>query len=150
MKSTFSLLLIGFLLFSGFNYGQTNVADTVSKKPVTTMPQYPGGDSALVKFLSANVKYPEKAREKGIEGKVLVWFDISKEGTIENIRVPEPVNKDLDTEAIRVVKLLDDFKPATMNGKPVKMIYKLPITFKLTDSQKEKKKSRKGQLWISN
>ena len=126
------------MILSAYNYGQAIVADSIAKKPVTTMPQYPGGDSALVKFLSSNVKYPEKAREKSIEGKVLVWFDISKEGKIENIRVPEPVNKDLDAEAIRVVKLLDNFKPATMNGKPVKMVYKLPITFKLTDSQKEK------------
>ena len=99
----------------------------------TCPPQFPGGDAALIGFLNAYVKYPLKAAQDSVEGKVIVQFTVKKTGKIENIKVLRSVRKDLDDEAVRVIKMMPDFIPAKQNGKTVDMLYTAPVNFKLFD-----------------
>ncbi len=99
---------------------------------VEQMPQYPGGDAALLADVSKNIRYPSVAQENGIEGKVVVQFVVTKNGTVGEVKVVRGKDPDLDKEAKRVVKTLKKFTPGKMNGNPVNVWYTLPITFKLT------------------
>ena len=100
---------------------------------VEQMPQFPGGEAALMKFLANNIRYPERAQENNIQGRVVVRFVITKTGSISDVRVVRSKDKDLDKEAIRVVKSLPKFTPGKNNGQPVNVWYTLPINFKLQD-----------------
>ncbi len=99
----------------------------------TCPPQFPGGDAALIGFLNAYVKYPLKAAQDKIEGKVIVQFTVKKTGKIENIKVLRSVRKDLDDEAVRVIKMMPDFIPAKQDGEVTDMPYTIPVSFKLFD-----------------
>ena len=99
----------------------------------TCPPQFPGGDAALVNFLNANIKYPPKAAQDRIEGKVIVQFMVKKSGKIDDIKVLRSVRKDLDNEAVRVVKMMPDFIPAKQDGELTDMPYTIPVSFKLFD-----------------
>ena len=99
----------------------------------TCPPQFPGGDAALIAFLNAYVKYPPKAAQDSVEGKVIVQFTVKKTGKIDNVKVLHSVRKDLDDEAVRVIKMMPDFHPGKQNGKVVDMLYTVPVTFKLYD-----------------
>ena len=98
---------------------------------VEVMPEYPGGSEALSKYLSENIKYPEEAEEKGIEGKVILTFIVEKDGSVSEIEVANPVNPLLDNEAVRVVKSMQGWIPGKQNGKTVRVKYTIPVTFKL-------------------
>ena len=93
------------------------------------MPQYPGGETELLKFISTNAKYPESAKFDNAQGKVIVCFVVNTEGNVENAVVLEGVNPTLDAEALRVVNLLKGFTPGSQNGKPVNVYNVVPITF---------------------
>ncbi|MCQ2198433.1 MAG: energy transducer TonB [Paludibacteraceae bacterium] len=93
--------------------------------------QFPGGKSALVKFISENVKYPEEAQELGINGNVFVQFEVKSDGSVGDARVVRSVHPLLDEEAVRVVKSMPDWIPAELQGKPVNSWYTLPIKFAL-------------------
>jgi len=93
--------------------------------------KFNGGDEALIKFISSNVKYPQNAKEKGIQGKVFVSFIIDKTGKIKDVKVDKSVNPKLDKEAIRVVKLMPKWTPGKMKKENVNVKYILPINFKL-------------------
>ena len=95
----------------------------------TCPPQFPGGDAALIGFLNAYVKYPLKAAQDSVEGKVIVQFTVKKTGKIENVKVLRSVREDLDNEAVRVIKMMPDFIPAKQNGKTVDMLYTVPVNF---------------------
>lgn len=98
----------------------------------TTMPTFPGGDVALMKYLSENIVYPEQAAKDSIEGKVIVQFVVKKDCSIGDTRVARSVHPLLDAEALRVVKTLPNFAtPAHTNGTPVDVWYIVPVTFKL-------------------
>ena len=99
----------------------------------TCPPQFPGGDAALINFLNANIKYPPKAAQDKVEGKVIVQFMVKKTGKIDDVKVLRSVRKDLDNEAIRVVKMMPDFIPAKQNGEVADMLYTIPVSFKLFD-----------------
>ncbi len=107
------------------------VEDSVKGKIVETLPQYPGGEAALFKHIADNLRYPALARENGIQGRVIVQFTIRKDGTVGDVKVVRGVDDSLDAEAIRVVKTLKRFTPATQNGQPVNVRYTCPITFRL-------------------
>lgn len=92
---------------------------------------FPGGDAALMKYLGKNVKYPQMAKENGIQGTVFVNFVVGKNGKIRDIKVIRGVNKLLDNEAIRVVKAMPAWKPGKQRGKPVSVSFNLPIRFTL-------------------
>ena len=96
-----------------------------------TMPEFPGGEMALMNFLRRNIRYPSRAAIKKIEGRVVVQFIVDEKGKVGEIKVAESVDKDLDNEAIRICKTLPKFSPALLHGEPVKVWYTLPITFKI-------------------
>lgn len=97
-------------------------------------PEFPGGQAALLKYLSSHIQYPPQAAENGKEGKVVVQFVVEKDGHVGDVKVVRSVDKDLDREAIRVCKSLPKFTPGRQNGQPVRVWFTLPVTFKLQGS----------------
>jgi TonB family protein len=112
------------------NVAPDNTPDTVYVK-VDLMPEYPGGDAALMQFIYENIQYPEEAKEKNIQGRILVKFIVTKDGNITNSSVLKPVDPLLDAEAIRVVNLTKGWKPGHKGGKPVDVWNFAGITFSL-------------------
>jgi TonB family protein len=111
------------------------VVKTVPDDPfdvVEQMPEFPGGMEALMKYLQESVKYPKEAFEKGIQGRVLVQFIVEKDGSISEVEVVKKVNEYLDAEAVRVVNAMPKWKPGMQKGKPVRVKFTLPITFRLS------------------
>ena len=100
-------------------------------KSVEQMPQFPGGEAALMRFLSSHINYPPMAAENNVQGKVIVQFVVDKTGIVGEVKVVRSVDKDLDHEAIRVCQALPKFTPGRQNGRPVSVWYTLPIQFKL-------------------
>ena len=98
---------------------------------VEQMPQFPGGDAALMKYLSSHINYPPMAAENNVQGKVVVQFVVDKTGKVGEVKVVRSVDKDLDREAVRVCKSLPKFTPGRQNGQPVRVWYTLPVQFKL-------------------
>ncbi len=98
---------------------------------VEKMPEYPGGDVALRKFIAANVKYPEVAMENDIQGKVYVRFVVTSKGAVDQVQIARSVDPLLDEEAIRVVKSLPDWTPGEQRGKKVSVWYTVTINFQL-------------------
>jgi protein TonB len=95
------------------------------------MPQFPGGDVALMKYIGENTRYPDFSRVNHIQGKVIVRFCISEKGEVNRVGVLQGVSADLDAEAIRVVKALPAFKPGRQGGKEVPVWFMVPISFTL-------------------
>jgi protein TonB len=98
---------------------------------VEEMPIFPGGDEALLKYLAENVKYPEAAKNKKIQGKVIVRFCVTAKGGVTLISILRSVDPDLDAEAMRVVQTLPAFQPGRQGGRDVPVWYMVPITFAL-------------------
>lgn len=98
---------------------------------VEDMPEFPGGDLALRKHIAQNIRYPEIAKENGIQGRVFVQFVVNKKGMVEQIKVVRGVDPSLDKEAIRVIQNLPKWKPGQQRGKPVKVSFTVPINFQL-------------------
>lgn len=99
---------------------------------VEVMPQFPGGGKKLMEFIASNLKYPESLdKSLNIQGRVIISFMIRKDGSIDDFEFVRRVHPDLDAEALRVVKLLPNFIPATVEGKPVDCKFTLPVTFSL-------------------
>lgn len=98
---------------------------------VEEQPSFPGGVSALFKYLAAEVKYPVIAQENGIQGRVVTSFVVDKEGNIKQVKVERGVDPALDAEAIRVVKAMPKWIPAKQKGEAVAVRYILPVQFKL-------------------
>ena len=99
----------------------------------TCPPQFPGGEAVLINFLNSNIVYPSQAAQDKVEGKVVVQFTVKKTGKIDDVKVLRSVRKDLDDEAVRVVKMMPDFIPAKQNGEVADMPYTIPVSFKLFD-----------------
>ena len=97
------------------------------------MPQFLGGEVALMKFIADNLQYPEAAKAKKIQGFVVVKFVVTKTGEIGEVKIVRSKDLDLDKEAVRIVKSLPNFIPGKINGEVVDMWYTLPITFKLQE-----------------
>ncbi len=95
------------------------------------MPEFIGGLEMMNKYLGNNIKYPSNARTAGIQGKVYVQFVVGKDGEIRDIKIIRGVNKWLDEEAIRVVKAMPKWSPGKQSGRPVSVLFNLPINFKL-------------------
>lgn len=98
---------------------------------VEPMPEFPGGEAALMRFLNENLRYPAAAFKNGIQGCVTVQFVVTKDGSVGDVKVLRGVDPALDQEAIRVCKALPKFTPGTQNGIPVNVWFTLPITFRL-------------------
>ena len=114
--------------------GQTpNPQDERTKvmESVEQMPEFPGGQEAMIDFLSQNINYPETAAKNKIEGRVVLQFVVEKTGEIGEIKILRSVDEELDAEAVRVVKSMPNFIPGRHNGKDVAVWFCLPISFKL-------------------
>jgi len=96
--------------------------------------EFPGGQAALLKWLKDNMRYPEAAQQNDIQGKVIVKFVVEKDGSIGQVTILKGVDKDLDREAIRVVKKMPKWQPGKNNGVAVRSYFNLPVTFKLQNS----------------
>ncbi|MBK7429299.1 MAG: energy transducer TonB [Saprospiraceae bacterium] len=99
---------------------------------VEKMPMFPEGEQELMKFVTENLKYPEKAKELKIEGFVIVQFIVDKSGKIIDPMVVRGIGGGCDQEAQRVVKLMPDWTPGYHNGEPVRVKFTMPIRFKLS------------------
>ena len=144
---TQSKLLLGILIF-GFTltaFGQSKKEIKPTKENTATsektnswvndeqMPVFPGGEEELLKFIYNNLHYPDSAKVKHIQGKVVVRFIVTKTGTIDKVEVLRALHPDCDQEAVRIVKVLPKFTPGKYDNKPVSIWFTLPIIFKLPD-----------------
>ncbi len=98
---------------------------------VETSPSFPGGEQALFKYLSDNIKYPVIAQETGIQGRVVCQFVVNRDGSIVDVEVVRGVDKSLDAEAVRVIKSMPKWSPGKQRGKAVRVKYSLPVNFRL-------------------
>ena len=98
---------------------------------VEEMPEFPGGQGALLQYLSKSIKYPVIAQENGIQGRVSCSFVVEKDGSVTDVQVLRGVDPSLDKEAIRVITAMPKWKPGKQRGKPVRVKYTVPVTFRL-------------------
>lgn len=98
---------------------------------VEQMPSFPGGPSALTKYLSENIKYPVVAQENGVQGRVVVSFVVERDGSITDVKVARSVDPSLDREAMRVVRSMPHWIPGKQNGSAVRVKYNVPVSFRL-------------------
>jgi protein TonB len=99
---------------------------------VEEMPEFPGGESALLTYIGRNTVYPVEAIENNIEGRVFLKFVVKPDGTVGNIEILRSVDPLLDQEAERVVGTLPKFNPGKHNGVPVNVWYSVPVLFRIT------------------
>ncbi len=114
---------------------------------VEVMPEFPGGQGALLEFLKTNVRYPESAVKKGIEGRVSCSFVVGKDGVVSEAEVIRGVSPELNEEALRVINSMPVWSPGKQRGKAVNVKYTVPVTFRLSDGKK-KTSSRIAQRQI--
>ena len=143
MKNNIKIgLLFCFILFNAkqnFALSSENLSDSIKimdndsiYQRADVMPSYPGGIVELLKFIQSNIKYPELAKKKKLEGKVIVKFYIDTDGSVKNpILLKDGVGGGTGDEAIRVILSMPKWNTAIQNEKPVKAYYVLPVTFKL-------------------
>lgn len=98
---------------------------------VENQPEFPGGQAAMMKFLSDNIKYPVIAQENGIQGRVICNFVVERDGSITDVQVVRGVDPSLDKEAVRVIQSMPKWKPGMQRGKPVRVRFTLPVVFRL-------------------
>lgn len=103
---------------------------------VEKMPSFPGGNQALIVYLTNNIKYPIAAELKGIQGCVKVFFFVEEDGSITNASVDKPIDPSLDQEALRVISSMPKWSPAKSHGKNVRIRLSIPVTFKLNSGNK--------------
>jgi protein TonB len=105
---------------------ETKVFDVVEQ-----MPEFPGGQAALLKWISDNIKYPAVAEENGIKGRVVCTFVVERDGSVTDVQVARSVDPSLDKEAVRVLKKMPKWIPGRQNGSAVRVKYTVPVTFQL-------------------
>jgi len=133
MKNLLHFVFIGILSFNSFSLLAQD-ADNPENKPMVSveqMPQYPGGEEALIKFIKDNLKYPAASFQKGIEGRVTIRFVVGAEGAVSDVIVIRGLDSLCDQEAVRVVKLMPIWTPGQVNGKKVPVYYTLPVVYRL-------------------
>lgn len=101
---------------------------------VENQPEFPGGEAELYKFIRDNVKYPQLAKETGIQGTVYVQFVVEKDGKISNVKALRKIGGGCDEEAVRVVKSMPTWKPGSQRGRTVRVSFTLPVKFTLQSS----------------
>jgi len=123
----FPIILLIAALATLHSFGQEN-KDTTVYQFVSQMPQ-PSYD--MKKYLAENIKYPNTARKNGIEGKVAVQYTVNEDGSLSNFRIVRGIGNGCDEEALRVMKLMPPWIPGKKDGKPVRVRYTQPITFRI-------------------
>lgn len=124
-------LMMLVLLFSFMTSTAQTKKNNMVFDVVEVMPQFPGGQIAMMKYIMENMKYPEQAMKEGIQGRVTVRFIVEKDGSISNVRPILSVHPLLNKEAVRVVESMPKWTPGKQNGKPVRVRFNLPVMFKL-------------------
>ena len=105
---------------------ETKVFDVVEQ-----MPEFPGGQAALLKWISDHIKYPAIAEENGIQGRVVCTFVVERDGSVTDVQVARSIDPSLDKEAVRVLKQMPRWNPGKQNGASVRVKYTVPVTFRL-------------------
>jgi protein TonB len=117
------------------DFSDIQTEEEVEESPVffivEDMPEFPGGEAALHKYLATSVEYPVIAQENGIQGRVYVKFVINTDGSVTDVQIARGVDPSLDKEALRVVKNMPKWKPGKQRGKAVRVSYTVPINFVL-------------------
>lgn len=112
--------------------GNTEEAEEVQIFTVVeSMPSFPGGEEARITYLNENIKYPQMARESGIQGRVFVTFVVERDGRVTDVKVLRGIGGGCDEEAVRVIQNMPRWEPGKQRGKPVRVQFNMPILFKL-------------------
>lgn len=98
---------------------------------VEQLPEFPGGMAAFVKWLTDNLRYPPMAQKQNIQGRVVVTFIINRDGSTSDLKIAKSVHPMLDREALRVARMMPNWKPGVNNGKPCRTLFAIPIEFKI-------------------
>jgi len=122
------------------------LAQAQARLVVEQMPEYPGGMSACMRFLSENVRYLETALRAGIEGKVISTIVIHSDGSVVDVEVIEGVSPELDAEALRVLRSMPKWKPGMQDGKPVRVRFTFPINFQIPNNMKPAMQGKKSPV----
>lgn len=117
-------------LKNGESEFEEEVVETVFTK-VEIMPEFPGGQSRMFSFIGKTVRYPEIARENNVQGKVYIQFVVNKDGSIDEAKVLRGIGYGCDEEALRAVNKMPNWNPGEQKGKPVKVKFVLPVSFRL-------------------
>jgi len=129
------LVYIFLFLFVKVSFAQDNVLQEQKKDIYTVveyMPEYPGGMTEMMKFIQTNIKYPQYCLERNIGGKSFLKFVVTPEGKIENVIILKSAGFEvMDNEALRVVRLMPNWKPGSQNGTNVPVYFNLPINFSM-------------------
>jgi TonB family protein len=136
-KLIFSCLLI---LLTNAVKAQINEKDlgdpqTGGKVDSLADPRFPGGARAFYRYIKHNKHYPKDAHTRKIEGRVFISFVVGTDGSLSSIKIIRGVSTDIDAEALRLMKNSPKWKPRVQNGKPVKVLYTVPINFTLSDKK---------------
>ena len=115
--------------------GYAQFTDNKVYESVEVMPEFPGGQAELLKFVAKSIKYPTEAQRKGAQGRVIVKFVVETNGSISNIHVVKGIDPLLDAEAIRVCTTMPTWAPARQEGKAVRCYYTIPVTFRLVKAE---------------
>ena len=135
LLATLSVLAILLMVNTNAMAQNKEVATDKVLEKAEVMPEFPGGEQAMMKFIAENVKYPEKAKEEGVMGRVFLGFVVEKDGSVNEVRVLRSIGGGCDEEAVRVIKSMPKWKPGIQDGKAVRVNYQIPIHFKLWDGQ---------------
>ena len=107
-------------------------ADNTIHDVAEQMPSFPGGQAAMMNYVSKSIRYPAVAEESGIQGRVIVSFVVEKDGSISGAKVVKGLDPSLDKEALRIIRSMPRWTPGRQGGKPVRVKYSVPITFRLS------------------
>ena len=131
LLTTLSVLAILFMANTTVTAQNKKAASDKVYEKVEVMPEFPGGDQAMMDFVAKNVVYPQEARDKEISGRVMVGFIVEKDGSISDAKVVKGIGGGCDEEAVRVVNAMPKWKPGKQKGKPVRVSFMMPFNFKL-------------------
>lgn len=121
-------IIVFSLLFLCFQFGETKAQNEIINA-VEVMPEFPGGEDAMMDFIGKNLKYPKIAMEAGITGKVFISFVVDKTGKVTKAKIERDIGGNCGLEALRVVNMMPDWKPGYSNGKAVNVYFTLPFSF---------------------
>ncbi|WPU93940.1 TonB family protein [Mucilaginibacter sabulilitoris] len=131
------------------------VVTTTDEKPskvfssVDEVPGFPGGLNAFGRFLGTNIRYPKKALDEGLQGRVIVTFFVEKDGSLSGFKVLRGISDDIDAESIRVLKLSPKWKPGKVNNKAVRVQYSVPINFSLANEASKPDTNKSAPVFTS-
>ena len=151
MKRLFTLLFAALMAVLTVSPASLLPQTQKKKKDKIEMPKFPTGQRGLQKYLLEEARFPAEARRSGAVGEVVVGFTVEANGVVTGVRVLRSVSKELDAEAVRVVKNMPDWKPGKKNGKKVRTELTIPINFKIImDNDRTNSDSNIQQFWDEN